>query len=293
MMNRCLMVVVLASGVLGAQERTVKTEVRVETHTFDKAVPALGSVQFMAAGPLAHQPVAGAPYSAEGITDHVKTLADGTRITRRSTARYARDGKGRTREEHMIPGIGPWTSAEGERIVTISDPVAKEVNILNEKSRTARRVKLPGTGSGTSFSRREIRIERHSVSAGTPPAGFSGAWLASGPDVGLRTMGTPKTETLPNQTIEGLVCTGTRTTYTVPAGEVGNDRALVTTVERWESVELKTLVRSTTKDPENGETTYRLSGINRAEPAAALFTVPADYKLDDGPPVMHFMERAK
>ena len=34
-------------------------------------------------------------------------------------------------------------------------------------------------------------------------------------------------------------------------------------------------------DPRAGETTYRLTNISRAEPAAALFQVPSDYAVTD------------
>ena len=36
-------------------------------------------------------------------------------------------------------------------------------------------------------------------------------------------------------------------------------------------------------DPRFGETTYRLTNINRGEPSAALFQVPGDYSLKEAP----------
>jgi hypothetical protein len=32
-------------------------------------------------------------------------------------------------------------------------------------------------------------------------------------------------------------------------------------------------------DPRTGETTFRLTNINRSEPAGSLFEVPGDYKI--------------
>lgn len=264
-----------------------------------------GAVHHMAAGPMAGQPVEGAPYSAEGVTDYVRTLADGTRISRRTTVKFARDGQGRTRDENMLPGLGPWASQDGTKLVTITDPVAKEIYILNDKDKTARRVPMPdmkkrSTAPGGSVERTEIRIERkvEFKSQGGPPPG-AGVFIAEagGPvgDVMIRRADpkNSKTEQLGTQTMEGLQVTGTRITSTTPAGEFGNDRPMVATVERWESPDLKTVVRSTSHDPEFGDTTYRLTNITRTEPAKSLFQVPSDYKLEDGPPVFQFRREIK
>jgi hypothetical protein len=42
------------------------------------------------------------------------------------------------------------------------------------------------------------------------------------------------------------------------------------------------VVKSTRTDPRFGTTTYTLSNIQRTEPAAALFTVPSDYTVQEG-----------
>jgi hypothetical protein len=46
---------------------------------------------------------------------------------------------------------------------------------------------------------------------------------------------------------------------------------------------LKTIVYSKRSDPRMGEQTFKLANIVRAEPDASLFTIPADFKLTDGP----------
>jgi hypothetical protein len=88
---------------------------------------------------------------------------------------------------------------------------------------------------------------------------------------------------LGTRTIEGVTAQGTRTTRTIPAGEVGNEQPLVITSETWYSPDLKVLVLSKAEDPRIGVTTYRLTNISRAEPAASLFEVPAEYTVTDGP----------
>jgi hypothetical protein len=76
---------------------------------------------------------------------------------------------------------------------------------------------------------------------------------------------------------------GSRVTRTIPAGSVGNEQALVITTETWYSPELKVLVMSKAEDPRMGVTTYRLTNIQRAEPPASLFEIPADYTIKDRP----------
>src|SRR6266508_4004192 len=68
------------------------------------------------------------------------------------------------------------------------------------------------------------------------------------------------------------------------AGKMGNDRPIEIVSERWDSPELQTVVLSKHNDPRFGETVYRLTNINRAEPAQTLFEVPADYKVEEGQP---------
>jgi hypothetical protein len=43
-------------------------------------------------------------------------------------------------------------------------------------------------------------------------------------------------------------------------------------------------------DPQFGETTYTLTNIQRAEPAAALFAVPSDYTVQEGRMGRHVMK---
>jgi hypothetical protein len=83
--------------------------------------------------------------------------------------------------------------------------------------------------------------------------------------------------------MEGLLVTGTRTTRTIPAGEIGNEKPISILTEVWTSPDLKTIVYSKRSDPRMGEQTFKLANIVRAEPDASLFTVPADFKLTDGP----------
>ncbi len=91
-------------------------------------------------------------------------------------------------------------------------------------------------------------------------------------------------ESLGKQNIEGVEAEGTRTTVTIPAGEIGNERPIEIVSERWYSPELQLVVMTRNSDPRSGETTYRLTNISRTEPAKSLFEVPADYTVKEGGP---------
>ncbi|HKQ92613.1 MAG TPA: hypothetical protein VJZ77_18280 [Blastocatellia bacterium] len=89
-------------------------------------------------------------------------------------------------------------------------------------------------------------------------------------------------EQLGAQSIEGVAAEGTRVTFTIPAGKIGNERPIVTVNERWYSQELQAVVLSKNSDPRMGETTYRLTNIDRSEPDPSLFQVPTDYTVEEG-----------
>jgi hypothetical protein len=95
-----------------------------------------------------------------------------------------------------------------------------------------------------------------------------------------------KTEALGTRTIAGVSAEGTRTTVTIPAGAVGNERPIEIVTETWRSPELKLVVTSNTSDPRFGETRYELRNIVRAEPAPSLFEIPSDYKLLQEPRIV-------
>ncbi len=86
-----------------------------------------------------------------------------------------------------------------------------------------------------------------------------------------------QSEALPPREVDGLKLTGTRTTATIPAGKIGNERPILVSREVWTSPDLKVTVSVQNKDPRSGEQNYQLRNIRRAEPDAALMRVPADF----------------
>ena len=87
------------------------------------------------------------------------------------------------------------------------------------------------------------------------------------------------TETLGTRDFDGVKAEGKRTTHTIPAGAIGNEKPIAIVSERWFSTELNVVVLSRNVDPRSGETVYRLTNVKRSEPPADLFKIPADYKV--------------
>jgi hypothetical protein len=273
-----------------------KEQMTFERHAFIVGGPDV--VEFVSAeASIAGKTVKGAPYSAEALTESTQTLTDGNRITSKSTAVTYRDSEGRTRREMSLslPGM-----TDGPTFITINDPVANASYHLDTKSKTAR--KLPVAPDGVSFG---IATAPAMGAIRGPVPAMGGATIAvrqvGGPQAGvrMRSGGEPKTESLGKRAIDGILADGTRSTITIPAGEVGNERDILIVTERWYSPELQTVVLSKHSDPRSGETTYSLTNIKRAEPHASLFQVPSDYTLassdytlqnDDGPNV-RFMRK--
>jgi hypothetical protein len=94
---------------------------------------------------------------------------------------------------------------------------------------------------------------------------------------GLMPRGEGVTTPLAAKEIEGLKVHGERTTWTLEAGKIGNEKPIVSVREVWRSPELMLTVSSRDSDPRSGEVVYRLEQIQRGEPDPALMRVPADY----------------
>ncbi len=231
-------------------------------------------------------PVQGAPYSATITNESVQTLEDGTHITQTITGNVARDSQGRTRQDAPLPPIGNLSAADAPHIVFIQDPVAQANYTLNLTDKTAQ--KMPGlppniTTSGAMGGGKVLMQMADSVSAVGPPPGPPPPPIMMQRTFVSADQGKATTEDLGTQTMEGILVSGVRTTRTIPAGEIGNDRPISVVTEVWTSPDLKTIVYSKRTDPRMGEQTFQLTNIVRSEPDASLFTVPPDFKIADGP----------
>jgi len=348
--------------------------------------------------------VKGAPFSAESVTEAVQVLADGNRISHKTTARMYRDGEGRTRREQSMNGVGPFAAGDdAHEVVFINDAAAGVNYVLNPRERTASKMsqhfsvkRIEGDGppkqAGTFVFRSEGRapgqaggmapirggtlngraknsvipvypavakaagaegmvaveivvnedgkvesakaVEGHpllhesAVNAArqwefaptrlsgnpvkvTGKISFNFTLSKENAPAGLATPAPPPPgepppprqmkmrmphgpaapprfeetkESLGKQSFDGVEAEGTRTTVTIPAGAVGNERAILITSERWYSAELQMVVMTKHTDPRFGETSYRLTNITRAEPDRSLFEVPAGFTITPGGP---------
>jgi hypothetical protein len=253
--------------------------------------------------------VKGAPYSAQAMTESVQSLSDGNRIVRKNTAQVYRDTEGRTRREQTAGYIGPYApSGDAPQAIFINDPVGGAHYILDPSSKTAR--KLPrielrfkseegasaGAAVGTGERRKVVQesvekftIERSYSSQTSQGASPGTAVIVTsttgqsdgGPFMRHSSKYESKTEKLESRSFDGVTAEGSRTTVTIPAGDIGNEQPIQIVDERWYSPELQVVVMTRHSDPRYGETTYRLTNISRTEPAATLFQVPSDYSLKE------------
>lgn len=230
------------------------------------------------------------PYQAQAVTEVKQTLADGSHIMQTTTATVARDSDGRSVRIQKLGAMGPWKSAStssqanAHTLTTIFDPVAQTHIDYSSESKVARSLPiLPPLARGETNGSHGFAVFAY----GGPGAGGPGPVTTF--DFKTRTGSAEalsadiKTEPLGEKAIDGISVTGTRTTNTIPAGTIGNDKDLVVTRETWYSPDLKLVMQSTQTDPRFGETTYSLTNIQRSEPDPALFQVPAGYTVEKVP----------
>ncbi len=272
-----LVIILSFAAVAVAQTNTARTEVR--TGVAGGIVgpgPVSAAMSFATNGPgTSVQGIIGEPFSAEQITEHVQTLADGTRITQPAQkTMYYRDSQGRTRIEFTLPLPAGAAENNAPRIIEINDPVSGTHYNLDARAHVAHKFAFPSAappppppppGSAASAGRLGTRA------IAPLPA-------VSGPDA-QRPQPQYSRESLGTQTIEGVSAEGSRMTVVYPVGFFGNDRPVTTVYETWMSPDLKMAVLTKTSDPRSGEFTSRLTNISRAEPDQALFQVPPDYQV--------------
>jgi hypothetical protein len=258
----------LLAGIAAAQESAPREKVRSFTFTQEAPTTVMppgfnmmfqrekmpdGEISFFSAemaGP--GEVVTAAPYSATAITES-------------------------TRRETVLNRIGPL-QVDSPKLVFINDPTSHTQYILS-----------PG-GNATKVVRDEA-----TWSVGPDIINLTSHERGMKEKLIVRAQGTSerrkesngaeqvKHEDLGTQTIEGVSAEGKRETVTIPAGQIGNDRAIDIVSETWYSPELHTMVLRKHSDPRVGETVFRLTEIKRSEPDASLFQPPAGTKIKAEP----------
>jgi len=205
-----------------------------------------------------HKVVTGAPMTATVSVTHDQTLSDGNTIHTDNQSTEYRDSQGRVRREVPFKSATPAIGVTEGTMIIIMDPVAGKRYMLNPQKKTAHEMPL------------HPPKPPHGNANGEPPARPG--------------MGNVTTEQLGTKTILGLTATGTRMTRTIPAGQIGNTKAISVVTERWVSNDLQVPLSMTHNDPMMGTMTSTVTSVTRGEPDASLFQVPSDYKIETGKP---------
>lgn len=194
------------------------------------------------------------PFSADSVIEDTKRLYDGTTVTKKTQGAIYRDTAGRTRREQPLEMVGGFDIVgdknKPQTLVFINDFATNTQYFLDLNNKVAR---------------------RNRIGQGGPPRDEPNAPAEA------------KTESLGTKTIEGVSAEGTRITFEIPAGHIGNDKPIQVVTENWFSPELQLMVMSRHLDPLSGEHVFRLINIKRAEPAADLFTVPSGFRVENAP----------
>jgi hypothetical protein len=258
----------LSGGVGGAAMQTRTGMVTMRIDTMDAA------------------PVKGAPFCATVVAEHTQSLADGNRIHTSDSSMLCRDGEGRVRREAGLNLLEAGQQTSAPKLITIVDPVAGVRYLLDTENKIAQKMPLLPEGGFTTAEApapahapgKQVMIYQRTGGPGSDVMFNDVLVKKVGPDSGETV---PDSESLGDQTIDGIHVTGTRMTHTIPAGKMGNEKPITVTSERWYSPELKATVTTKHNDPWAGELKTELKNVSASEPDASLFAVPADYKVVD------------
>lgn len=247
--------------------------------------------------PLESKAVKGAPYSAQIEIESIQMLSDGNRIVHRTSGRVYRDAAGRIRREEDQPS--------GQPTILIFDPEAGVSYSLDIEKRFAWKTTAPAaTEIAKKLVQLKLQLDVVKKLAAEKEVAAAKRREPDGADVQRRReeekrkaeveamaaklgggrgriepahMSEDTVEGLGSRTMEGVRAEGIKRTITIHAGAIGNELPIKVVSEEWTSPELQVLVLTQHSDPRMGQSSYRMLGINRAEPNPTLFQVPSDY----------------
>jgi hypothetical protein len=257
--------------------------------------------------------VKSAPYSAQMVTERAQTLADGNQIATRDTIMTYRDSAGRTRQEirdargdvvtvtinDPVNGTNLILHPQNRTAVRIN-PAATARAAADAARAKIDQMRKDGTlpdGSqdiivkrvqGIDVAERDriqrdvrIQVSRALADNGTAlrDVQMQVAPLMNGAFADVKWSTKATTKDLGTRDVGGVKAEGKLRSYEIPAGAIGNRNAIVVADETWTAPDLQVTVYTKHSDPRSGDVVFRLENIKREEPAAALFTVPADYTV--------------
>ncbi len=247
-----ILAVLMTSVIAGAQQISKPSgvnspQIESELRSGGNFHSSFASSEFAADGGTVVQ---GAPFSAVSIKETTQILSDGRRVARRMAQSIYRDSEGSTRSEWDNETKSQSTS----RLPIIYDAITGTLYF--------------GQRALSSQSPRKDAPQRK-VKIITPQ---------SPPDDITQVLG-ETIEPLGTKSIEGVTAEGVRVTTTIREAEASGKPPAKVIYERWYSQELRRNILITVIDPRFGEASYRLTKIDRKEPARELFVIPADHKL--------------
>jgi hypothetical protein len=196
-------------------------------------------------------PVPNVPLTAVAEVESTQTLDDGSTVTKKTINNIARDSQGRIYNERRemvaedFQGVPPLMSGH------IYDPTTRLNTFLDPSTKLARQsiFSEPMRQGPTAVNARGVESQ----------------------DLGTQSM-------------ENVVVRGLRMTRTISAKSSGTGKPVTVTDEIWYSDELHLNMLVKHDDPRTGQQTVTITHVNRSEPAAEMFDVPADYKVVDETP---------
>lgn len=221
------------------------------------------------------------PFTAEFKITSVQTLADGTTITRESTEIEAQDAEGRrlnsTTEQTPDMARAPGTS------VRVNDPGGGLQASWDSRTNKARVVKLPPAEQRHGCWANEAGNYRMSWYEGPRPGrpAPNANPLPNGGALVPAQRDKPEIEDLGTTSIQGVEARGQRITRTIPAGEIGNSRPIVSVTEMWSSPKLGFALREIRDDPRTGKRSRELVNLTMGDPDPALFQPPEGYEVTE------------
>lgn len=201
--------------------------------------------------------VAGAPFSADVVSQSTQVQADGTPVTQETHGKMFRDSAGRTRSETELQS----TAAEvGRRFVTILDPMQGTSIVLDVAAKSATVFHLPAAPAANA-NKVNLAVPTHAGRASIQQLTPAGS------------------EDLGGMMMEGFAVIGTRRAG-APVASAKAGASANTATESWFSKELKVDLL-VSRQGQSASRTTRLTNISPGEPDSTLFQVPADYKVQD------------
>ena len=168
------------------------------------------------------------------------------------------------------------TTADGPSTISVNGTPLDEKAVAEAIAKA----KASGAAQTVTYDRREVTTAVGSGGGTGIGVGTGGGVFRVGGDMKAVLRKSPG-EPLGKQTIEGVNAEGTRNVTTLDTGTIGNDRPIQITGESWYSADLQMVIMSKHSDPRTGDESFRLTNINRSEPAAYLFQTPAGYQINE------------